>query len=158
MDPFYTPETFFPRASLGYLLRRLNKLGSNRVEDAFDGNDITFTQWAVLALVANKIACTCSSLSKDLGHNSGAMTRVLDQLEERGLLKRVRDDCDRRVTRLTVTPAGTVQLEQLAAIVMDVWNDILDGADHEEVRQLIALLNKLLARFEALEDKAEASK
>ena len=39
-------------------------------------------------------------------HDSGALTRVIDQLAERGLLERVRRDKDRRKVEFELTDAG----------------------------------------------------
>lgn len=155
--PFYQVESYRPRISIGYLLRRVSKLSQNQVEAGFDGNDITFTQWAVLALTANDVADTCTGLARDLGHNSGAMTRVIDQLEERGLLTRTRGACDRRVTNLAITDKGSATVAKLAGSVVDLWNEILADFERDEARQLIALLTKLLARLEQLESRREGS-
>jgi DNA-binding MarR family transcriptional regulator len=153
MDAFYTVDELRPRISLGYLLRRINKLSTAQVEAAFDGNDISFTQWVVLALIASGTANTCSDLSRDMDHNSGAMTRVVDQLEERGLLVRRRDEGDRRISKLIITDTGKETFAQLARSVVGVWNEILQGFERDEVLQLIATLNKLLVRFEELESR-----
>lgn len=153
MDGFYSVDELTPRISLGYLIRRINKLSANRVKATFDGNDISFTQWVVLALVASGTADTCRDLSRDMDHDSGAMTRVIDQLEERGLLVRQRDAGDRRVSKLIVTDLGREIFAQLAPRVVGAWNEVLDGFERGEVLKLIAMLNKLLARFEALESR-----
>lgn len=150
-DTFYTPENFHPKFSIGYLLRRASKLGLARVEAAFADREITFTQWATLALLHTGIADTCGGVARDLGHNAGAMTRVVDALEERGLLKRCAHATDRRITRLHVTPEGTKVLETLGGRVMSVWNEVLGPMESEDILQLIALLNKLLLRLEDLD-------
>ncbi|TPG42535.1 MarR family transcriptional regulator [Sphingomonas koreensis] len=157
-DPFYEFDKFIPRISLGYLLRRATKLSTIRIEAAFDGSDVSFTQWVVLALVSTGTADTCTALARNMDHDSGAMTRLIDQLEERGLVVRTRLEGDRRVSRLTVTDAGHAMVTTLVASVVGVWNEIIEGFEHDEIRQLIATLTKLLARLEQLEDSgAQAS-
>src|SRR5690242_15925969 len=121
MADFYSIDTFAPRVSLGYLLRRVNKLSIVRVEAALDGNDITFTQWIVLALVSFEIATTCTELSRNMDHDKGALTRVIDQLEERGLVERRRDAGDRRVSQLMATTEGRKIVADLARRVVNVW-------------------------------------
>ena len=155
MDAFYTVDELRPRISLGYLLRRINKLSTAQVEAAFDGNDISFTQWVVLALVSFDIATTCTELSRNMDHDKGALTRVIDQLEERGLIERRRDVGDRRVSQLTVTAKGREIVTDLARRVVDVWNDILHDFDREEIEQLIGTLGKLLARLDPSDPQAE---
>lgn len=150
-DSFYHSENFHPQNSIGYLIRRIHKLGLSRVEADFADLEITFTQWAVLALLHSGIANTCGGLARNLGHNSGAMTRVLDQLEERALLQRVQDPEDRRVTKLHVTDEGRAMIEALGPRVMGIWNEYLEGFDRQEVLVLIDLLTRLLGRLEFLE-------
>jgi DNA-binding MarR family transcriptional regulator len=155
MSDFYSIDMFAPRVSVGYLLRRVNKLSIARVEAAFDGNDISFTQWVVLALVSFDIATTCTELSRNMDHDKGALTRVIDQLEERGLIERRRDAGDRRVSQLAVTADGRRIVADLARRVVDVWNDILGDFDREEVERLIGTLAKLLARLDPSDSQAE---
>lgn len=153
--PFYDLEAFVPRTSIGYLLRCVTKLSTSRIEAAFEGSDISFTQWVVLMLVSTDTADTCTALARNMGHDSGAMTRLIDQLEQRGLVVRTRVEGDRRVSRLRVTDAGQTLLTGLVSSVMDMWNEVLEGFDHDEIRQLISTLGKLLTRLEQLEDSAE---
>lgn len=155
-EPFYRTETFHPQNSIGYLIRRIHKLGLGRVDASFADMEITFTQWAVLALLRSGIVDTCSGLARNLGHNSGAMTRVLDHLEERGLLLRIPGEQDRRVTNLQVTDGGRAMLEALGPRVMVIWNEFLDCFERDEVLLLIEMLTRLLGRLEELEaDRGE---
>lgn len=147
MQPYYDNATFRPQISLGYLLRRVYKLSLARLEDVVD--DVNMTQWIALAMISNGLATTCRDLSRDMGHNSGAMTRVIDQLEEAGLLNRVRDADDRRVSNLQLTEAGHAALTRNIPPIVDVWNDILRDMEHDEVTRLIASLTKLLAGLES---------
>jgi DNA-binding MarR family transcriptional regulator len=156
MHPFYQVNEFNPDVSIGYLLRRLHRISVNRTEAAFDGSDVSFTQWIALALLSHGLAETCSNLSRDMGYDTGAMTRLVDQLEERGLVVRGRSDSDRRVRKLTVTPEGEQVLQALVGKVVGVWNEILDGVDHDDVAQLISTLTRLVARAETLETEQGA--
>ena len=156
-EPFYAVDTFAPSISLGYLLRRVGKLSTSRIEAAFEGSDITFTQWIALALISTDTANSCTALARDMDHNSGAMTRLIDQLEDRGLVTRTRAEDDRRVSTLAITAAGNDMMKGLIASVVGVWNEILDGFDPGEIRQLIATLTGLLARLETLDANTGAS-
>src|ERR1700749_1211258 len=100
MQPYYSPENFRPENCLGYLLRRIYKFSVARAEAKLEGSGISMTQWIVLSLVDSGIATTGKSPSRNMGHDNGAMSRLVDQLEAGGLLERVRDDSDRRVCNL----------------------------------------------------------
>jgi len=150
-EPFYTTDTFRPQTSIGYLIRRIHKLGLARMEAAFVDLDVSFIQWAVLSLIRYDIARTASGLARDIGHDSGAMTRVIDQLEERELVQRSRDKADRRVVKLELTPAGDAMVNALCPLVMDIWNEVLEGIEAEEIQPFIATLTRILVKLESLE-------
>lgn len=154
MDGFYQAGSLHPRNSLGYLLRRASKLGTARAEAAFDGLAISFTQWTVLALVYKQVATTSSELSRDLGHDSGALSRLVGQLEERGLLARAPDNEDRRCIRLSTTAAGGAAVVDLATRVIDLWNELLRDFDEADIHRLIELLDRLVTRLEETEEQA----
>lgn len=155
MFAFYRADDLVPSNALGYLLRRASKLNRARAEAAFAGTPLSFTQWIVLALVHSGTASTCAALARDIGHSSGAMTRLVDQLEQHGLLEREPDAADRRIIRLRITPAGAQMVTELAARVAALWNEVLEGFEPGEVLQLITTLNKLVARLEALSGEGE---
>lgn len=157
MQPFYTIENFRPETCLGYLLRRVHKLSIGQIEPMLEGTGVGMTQWVVLSLVDSGIATTCRCLSRNMGHDSGAMSRLVDQLETSGLLARVRDDADRRVSNLAVTEAGKAVLTQSTPPVIHVWNDILRDIAPEDFARTVGTLARILGQLEEREaEMAEA--
>ncbi len=154
-QPFYSLENFRPNSSIGYLLRRVFKLSMARIDQALGDEGVTMTQWIVLALLDSEIATTCRDLSRNMDHDRGAMTRLIDQLEERGLVVRLRNDADRRVSNLQITDAGRAVLKERTGPIMAVWNDILRDLDAGEINQIISTLIKLLDRLESDPDHPE---
>lgn len=145
---FYNVENFEARRSIGYLVRRLHNLIVPRAEALFADADFTFSQWVVLMAVRDGIATTCGGIARHMDHDTGAITRLVDQLEERGLLARRRSTTDRRVVHLEITPAGKALTKSLMPRLIGFWNEVLEGFSPEESAQLIALLTRLLARIE----------
>lgn len=120
-----------------------------QLENIFRGHGLTFTQWAVLMLLRDGLARTGAELSKDLAHDSGALTRVLDQLEQRGLIGRCRSCQDRRVVELQLTDKGRATAEELIPTVAGSYNAALANFTREEGETLIRLLTKLVAGMSA---------
>ena len=149
MQPFYSRENFTPKTSIGYLLRRVYKLSHQQIDEAFGDESISMTQWIVLILLRQGLATTCRDLCRNMDHDRGAMTRLIDQLEERGLVIRLRDDVDRRVSNLQLTEAGEALMDDRTGVVMDVWNNLLADFEPAEIVQLLATLTKLLDRLES---------
>ena len=88
-------------------------------------------------------------LAHNICHDAGSLTRLIDQMVERGLVTRGRSETDRRVVTLSLTPRGRSLVEALAPRVMNFWNELLSGFTHAEVDTLIELLTRLVIVAEA---------
>jgi len=81
-------EGFTTSRSLGFLLRRSFKLMNQQAEQVFAGRDVTLSQWIVLRMINDGLAATPGEAARLLGHNTGATSRLVDQLEGQGLVER----------------------------------------------------------------------
>lgn len=150
-DPYYSLETLSPRVSLGYLMKRVHRLAHAEVEAAFNDGEFTFTQWVALALLHSGVADTASGVARDIGHDTGAMTRVIDQLVQRGLVERHPDPSDRRVTKLAITAAGKAALMRLTPRVITIWNLLLEDFPRTDVDRFLAMLGTIEEKLIAME-------
>ena len=155
MNTHFSLERFSLDRSIGYLIKRVGKLSTSEIERRFAGRELTLTHWIALAMLLHGIADNCASLARRLGHDSGAMTRLIDQLAARGLVDRQRGNDDRRVVKLDVTPAGREQFKALTPILLGVWNEAFFDFEATEVETLIRLLSRLVGALEAREAAAE---
>ena len=155
--PYYALETYGARTSIGCKIRQLNNLMTPRAEARFADQELTFSHWLALLVLRDGIADTCAGLSRHMNYDSGAITRLVDQLEERGLVERTRSKSDRRVVRLSLTKEGHAMWKKLTPPVVDYWNDLLDGFSHAEAETLVNLLTRLLARMETEPSKITAA-
>ena len=95
--------------------------------------------------------------ARELQVDTGAMTRMLDRLEAKGLCKRVRSTVDRRVVHLELTPAGRRVADKVPAVLADVLNDFLSGFSKTELGALKDSLRRMLANAESLRNQAPES-
>ena len=129
------------------IIRQINRV---RIEliDALDRElskfDISAPQLIVLASVANKEADSASALCKSISYDPGAMTRMIDRLQEKGLIRRTPNLEDRRATNLELTAAGRALYPQLLAAKETVQAQFLRGFSENEVHVLDGLLNRML--------------
>jgi len=142
-------EGFTARGSLGYLLRRAQKLMSQQAEQLFAGHDLTLSQWIVLELIDEGAVATPGDAARVLGHNTGATTRLLDQLEGQALLTRRRDTGDRRQVGLALTPAGQDIAKAWKGQMAGFMQDLLSAFSPAEVETLVGLIGRLVDRLEA---------
>ncbi len=145
----YHVPTYKAQFSVGYLVKRANSLVLDIMEPVFAEHGFSFIQYVILAWLRDGIALNPKDICAQYRHDSGALTRVIDQLAERGLLERVRRDRDRRKVELQLTPAGREAIERLIPLVVDKLNAALVDFTGGEVDELIRLLVKLNDRLQA---------
>ena len=105
--------------------------------------DLTTSQFGVLEAVWHLGPLTHGAISRKLLKSSGNVTVVIDNLVRRGLVRRERDESDRRVSRVALTDAGTALLESVFPAHVARVVDAFAGLDPDELETLSALLRTL---------------
>lgn len=145
---FYTSDDFLPDQSIGYLVKMCGQQGTAILDRAFAVDGLTCSQWSALISIHFDAAPTCASLARDLVHDKGAMTRMMDVLEARGWVERTRSAEDRRIVRLSLTDAGRDVTMRCRDKVVDLWNRCLADWSHDEITGFITQLQKLRRTLE----------
>ena len=149
MDPFYTPPPEISEyqlgESVGYLISRVKSMASNMVTQRTMAElGITSQQGSILFMVASGKCVLAAELAREYGIDASAITRLIDRLEKRGLLTRVRSSEDRRAVRLALTPEGQQIAARMPAIFTSVTDRLLSGFTPEEVGFLKSMLRRVL--------------
>ena len=152
----YSVARYAARSSIGYLCKRSHLLLIGRIEPALASCDLTFTQYVVLMQLRDGGTLNASELGAMLCHDSGALTRVLDQLEARELIQRERSRKDRRSVQLHLTDRGHKLIDAVLPGVVDRMNAALAGFSRADFTVLIRLLTKLVGQLEATESSARS--
>lgn len=139
----YQLGTYKAQLSVGYLVKRAHSLMLDIMEPVIEQRGFSFVQYIVMSSLRDGIAVNPKAICSQYRHDSGALTRVIDQLAERGLLERVRRDRDRRKVELQLTPSGRETIESLIPLVIDKLNEVLADFTKTEVQELLRLLVKL---------------
>ena len=131
------------QAHTGYWLNRLRGVVHSRFEAALAEEDVTVAQWSVLITVYRGDAVTPLEIARFVDVDPGAMTRLLDRLEDSSLLRRMPVDGDRRRMEIVLTPRAREMTPRLAALA-DVNDAAFFGAladsEQAEFRRLLAKL------------------
>jgi DNA-binding MarR family transcriptional regulator len=115
------------------------------------GHELNFSQYVTLKHLAEGTA-SVTDLASVAQVNPGGMTRLLDKLEQRGIVARVADPTDRRALRIHLTEAG-----------LAIWQDInhcgqrvreratrgMSDADRETLTRLLAQVRDNLSPSES---------
>jgi DNA-binding MarR family transcriptional regulator len=132
-----------------YLARRLLHAFADHYEPLFAPFDITYPQWTILMLLYGDMARTSADMARQMSHDAGAMTRLVDQLEKRGLLNRVRDTADRRAVNLVLTAEGRALADSLKGRVVDFLNVALTDFSEDELATWLKLTMRMIGLIEA---------
>lgn len=101
---------------LGYWLRFV----SNHVSLAFarkvEGRGVTVAEWVLLRVLHGAAPTAPSVLADRLGLTRGAVSKLADRLEAKGLLVRTASESDGRAHTLALTPEGAALVPVLAAL------------------------------------------
>ncbi len=154
---FYQPENYRPEESVGYLMRRILATVSAEIEREMGPNGLTNAQWIPLFKLYIGSASTVAELARGCDLDAGAMTRLLDRLETKGLLKRVRSSEDRRVVNLELTDEGRAAAQEIPGVLCQVQNAHLRGFSHVEWQTLKSLLRRILENALAIQAGKEKS-
>lgn len=146
--PFYDARTFRSREALGALVGRTRKAIIETLEIELARHGVSAAQSLVVLVVAQGTAQTAAEACKVLSHDPGAMTRLVDKLEAKGFMRRVRGRGDRRSARLELTPKGRALHGEINAVQIAVYNRMLRGFARTEARALEAYLQRVLANAE----------
>jgi DNA-binding MarR family transcriptional regulator len=148
----YHPSTYRAQNSVGYLIKRAHSMMLDVLEQVFEAQGFSYIQYVILSWLRDGIAVNPKDICIQFRHDSGALTRVIDQLAERGLLERVRRDRDRRKVELQLTEAGRNTVESLIPLVVEKLNLALADFSSEEVAEFLRLLVKLNTRLQGTLD------
>ncbi|MBV8468706.1 MAG: MarR family transcriptional regulator [Burkholderiaceae bacterium] len=147
---FYSAETYTSDESLGWLMQRLKQSIVHMADQSMCKHDLTHNQWGTMFRLHMLGSVTTASLCREMEVDAGAMSRMLDRLEAKGLIVRERSQDDRRVVMVSLSGAGKQLAAELPGVLSHVFNAHLSGFTYEEWRTLINLMQRMLANGEAL--------
>ena len=151
---YYTEDNLQPITSVGYLLKRCGTLMTQIAERRFEGKPISFTQWIILIRLTQQTHISPTELTEHLGHDMGALTRIVDDLQKKGLVIRERSESDRRAVQITATDEGRRLALATKKYIVDLVNQLVAPYSAAETDQLISLLQRLLVHMEGMSERA----
>lgn len=149
---FYEAQSYSAQESVGFLMKRVMLSIVYQADKRLAPHDLTTAQWAPLMRMQTQGQCTVAELARWSNSDAGAMTRLLDRLEKKGLCKRVRSTEDRRVVLVELTPEGEAALVHVPEVLADVLNAHLAGFSKTEWQALTAYLRRMADTGDALRD------
>jgi DNA-binding MarR family transcriptional regulator len=133
-------------AAVGLLRRHLRRAAGR----PWPLSSLTASQTELLRLVHRASGVSVTAAAGELGLAANTVSTLVGQLTEQGLLRRVPDQHDRRVARLTLTNLAARQIDawrdRRAAVIAGVLDE-MDAAEQDELRAALPVLNGIADRL-----------
>lgn len=133
----------------GYLIKLAYHSLTRMLDQEMAPLGLTAMQWRPLAMVFLGRADTPAELARLNDMDTGAMTRALDRLEAKGLLRRTRSQTDRRVVKIELTELGESKAREIPPNIARSLNHHLRGFSADEVTQLMHFMRRMIANGSA---------
>jgi MarR family transcriptional regulator for hemolysin len=128
---------------IGLQLARTARSVSTEFERAMAEAGGSASMWQVLLLVRSGQWGTQSNLAKAMGVTGATMTHHLNALEAQGLVRRWRDESNKRVQQVELTKSGIARFDRLREVAMKHDQRLRTRLGAKEAEQLATLLHKL---------------
>ncbi|MEA3161621.1 MAG: hypothetical protein QOD95_3169 [Gammaproteobacteria bacterium] len=150
MSEVLEPKTMELGNSLAPLLNQVRMAMLSGVDQEFLRDEevasleVTAAQFVIIANVLKGHANSACELCKYMDYDRGAMSRMIDRLETKGLIRRVPLAHTRRTMALEVTDAGKAAFPKMQACLTRVVNRLLKGVTKAQVREVERTLKRML--------------
>jgi DNA-binding MarR family transcriptional regulator len=130
---------------LGFLVTDVRNHFLAAVERELEPLQITAAQFVVLNSIMLGKGRTLSEFCRLLAYDSGAMARLLDRIEAKGMIRRVDNPADRRSYIVELTEQGQAVFPQARRGTEVAFRRLLAGFSEADAEMLRGLLKRILA-------------
>jgi DNA-binding MarR family transcriptional regulator len=129
--------------TLTWLIHDVHWFLSRDLEREAQRIGLSKAKWRVLAHLSRADAISQTTLAADMGVEKAPLGRILDKLEEDGLIERRPDPDDRRARLVYATQKISPLADQMIAIATNVFAVAFDGIEQAELDQFAKTLARL---------------
>jgi DNA-binding MarR family transcriptional regulator len=135
--------------TLGFLIHDVARLLRKRFEQLSRDSGLTRSQWQVLAYLERNENIHQGGLAELLEVEPITLGRIVDRLQEFGLIERRSHPSDRRVWMLRLTPRAKAKLDELHRLGDETRSEALAGISEPDRDHLLTTLTALKANLTA---------
>lgn len=116
---------------------------------AQEGLDITTEQWTILSCLWDKDKIIQQDICDLTQKDKPSVTRLIDNLEKKNMVKRVSDPADRRNNLIHLTSRGVALKQKTTDVVYAIVNHALEGISDEELTGAKDILVRIMSNLRA---------
>jgi len=151
--PYYSAE--MDNDHIAFLIKDVSRLFRRRFDERTRSFGITGPQVRALASIMRFPGINQGALADQLDVEPITTCRMVDRLEQAGLVERRRDPNDRRAWQLYVTDTAEPVARQLQKIGQSLLNESLDNVDGEAREAAMAALRRIRDNLTAMSDSPQ---
>ena len=143
--------------SLGFLISDVSRLMRRRFDERAREVGATRAQWRTLTTLSRNEGLNQGALADLLEVEPITLCRMIDRLEESGLVERRRDPADRRAWRIFLTDKARPILDELHVVASGMIEELLHGLSPAQVETLLHSLNTMRSNITIANENDEAA-
>lgn len=136
-------ELSYAERSLAIACTRGREAIVARFRDLLNQEDLTEQQWRVLRILYDRSPAIGAEVSELTCIHKASLSRIINSLEQSGVVKRSPSTDDRRAALIVLTADGTALMDRLIPIASDIYDGIVSDLGIDRYRQLLSLLEEL---------------
>ena len=144
---------------VGVFVNILNCRLKKYLAEIFRKNDVNLTaeQYLVMDTLWNEGTLTQQAIAYIIQKDKNSVTQFIDNLEKKGLVRRVIDKNDRRVNNVVVTKTGLQLKDSTKQLAIDSMNDILKDISEKDLNTFVSVIQKICENISSYDNKSESS-
>lgn len=142
------PEFVFPTHGVGATLRHVHRLYMRLLQEHLATRGLTVAKYLHLRILWEGDGLPQNEISHRLGIEKASSTGALDALEREGLIRRVRDESDRRRVLVHLSPKGQALRDTILSHALQVAHVAGQGASEEELSNFFRTADRMIANLE----------
>lgn len=150
-----TAQMFNPEQSIGFLVSDVARLLRRNFDRRARRLGLSQAQWRALAQLSRQEGVKQVTLAESLDIQPITLVRLIDRLQEAGLVARRPDPEDRRAFRLYLTDAARPLLEQMWDLAAETRDEVMAGMPERQKEALFAALRHMKDNLLAAENGGE---
>jgi len=143
--------------TLGFLMSDVSRLMRRRFDERARTSGATGAQWRTLKILERREGINQGQLAEMLDVEPITACRMIDRLEESGMVERRRDPADRRAWLIHLTDKARPVLAELHVVASGMIEDALEGLSLPQVETLLHALNTMRSNMTFNTENNEAA-
>lgn len=125
---------------------RIKKCFFDKLQE--NGINITPEQYLVLDILWEKQSLSQQNIADIIQKDKNSVTKIIDSLEKKNLVRRVVDKNDRRINKIELTEDAFALEKVTTEVAVNFMNDVIKDIDAQELDNFVNVMRKLKNNLE----------